>query len=430
MSSSAPVFYQVSLSLMEFFPVLRTGSANPFLKSLQLASATINYFIQIIKIIPGKSGIKIFPFAGSLWLLTWNILAGQCDIFSGSATITTPIPCNGSNAIVTMTASGGNTPYIFTFGSLPPVTTNSTSQTFEASSGTGYVWSIFSEGCSDITGTLDITQPDPIDAVFSGITSTCFNQSTGTATISAIGGTPPYLYSNDGINYDSSPLRTGLPAGNYTLFIMDSNACLYTISTEITSLSSLNPGAHNTDPITVCPNFNPSALIFTVPVSGGNPPYSYQWNLNGNPVAGAINPVYDPLNLLNPGTYVYNCTVMDECGQAENTSSKTITVVDEATITVSGGGAYCQNETVTLTAEVTGGTGTIIYQWQQSPDNISWTSISGANNPVFNPPTGTTGQIYYRVDLTVNGAACNDPNSNSQSVTVNPLPVTSSIYHR
>lgn len=373
--------------------------------------------------------IKSYSLILSLWLLAWSLLSGQCDIFTGSASITTPIPCNGSNAIVTIAASGGNTPYTFTFGPLPPVTTNITSQSFEVPAGSGYAWSVSSDGCTDITGTLDITEPDPFDAVISATTPTCFNQSTGTATISASGGTPQYLYSNDGINYDSSPLRTGLPAGNYTLFIMDSNACVYMIPVEVTSLSPLNPGAHNTDPITVCPNFNPGELIFNVPVSGGNPPYSYQWNLNGNPIDGATNSVYDPLNLLDPGTYVYNCTVNDECGQSENTPSKTITVVDEATITVSGGGDYCQNETVTLAAEVTGGTGTIIYQWQQSPDNISWTSISGANNPAFNPPTIVTGQIYYRVDLTVNGAACNDPNSDSQSVTVNPLPVTSAIYH-
>ena len=104
-------------------------------------------------------------------------------------------------------------------------------------------------------------------------------------------------------------------------------------------------------------------------------------------------------------------------------------MVDEASITVSGGGTFCQNEFVTLTTEVTGGTGTILYQWQESPDNSTWTNISGATNAVFNPPTNTAGLYYFRVDLTVNGAACNDALSNSQRVTVNPLPVTSAIYH-
>jgi hypothetical protein len=363
-----------------------------------------------------------------LWILSPNTISGQCDIFTGGASITS-ITCYGSNGIVTVTSSGGYTPYTFTFGALPPVTTNNTSQTFDVPSGTGYIWSIESDGCAMISGTLDLPQPDELNAVISSSTPSCFNQSTGTAVISASGGTPPYLYSEDGINYNSSPIMTGLPAGNHVFFIMDNNGCIGTVSVEIASLPSLNPGAHNNVSITVCPNYNPDVLTFTTPVTGGSAPYSYQWYLNGNPIAGASNSVYDPLNLLNSGIYTYYCTVSDGCGQAENTSAKIITVVDEASITISGGGTYCQNEFVTLTPEVTGGTGTIIYQWQESPDNSTWTSISGATNAVFNPPTNAAGQYYYRVDLTVNGAACNDSLSNSQTVTVNPLPVTSAIYH-
>jgi hypothetical protein len=328
-----------------------------------------------------------------------------------------------------MTASGGYTPYSYTFGTLYTVTTNSTSQSFDVPDGTGYSWSISSDGCTVISGIVDIPQPDAINSSVTATMPTCFNQSTGTATISAVGGTPPYLFSADGINYDNSPMIAGLPAGDRTLFIMDSNNCISMVTVEIASLSPLNPGAHNIIPITVCQNYNPDVLIFIIPPGGGSLPYSYQWYLNGNPVSGASASSYDPPNLLNSGTYVYYCMVSDGCGQTENTSAKTITVVDEAVITVSGGGTYCQNDFVTLTSEVTGGTGTILYQWQESPDNSSWTCISSATGNLFNPPTNTAGQNYYRVDLTVNGAACNDPLSNSQTVTINPLPVTSAIYH-
>ncbi len=364
-----------------------------------------------------------------LLLMSGGSLTGQCDIFTGSVSVTTPITCFGTSAVVTMAASGGYTPYTFTFGIIAPVITNNNSQTFEVPAGTGYSWSISSDGCATISGTLDINQPAELSASVSAITSSCYNRSTGTATISAEGGTPPYLFSADGINYDGSPIVTGLPAGNMTLFIMDSNHCISTVTVEIPSLLQLNPGAHNTVPITVCPNYNPDVLIFTTPPTGGSMPYSYQWYLNGNPVAGASASSYDPPNLLNPGTYVYHCTVSDGCGQTENTSAKTITVVEEAVITVSGGGTYCRNDFVTLTTEVAGGTGTILYQWQESPDNSSWTNISDATGNLFNPSTNIDGQTYYRVDLTVNGAACNDPSSNSQRVTVNPLPVTSAIYH-
>jgi hypothetical protein len=427
MSFCTLIFYQLSYDGKDYFHFLRSGNGNPHYQYSDL----ITYFC----IPTGKKlsrGIYIINFSLiiGLWLLSARSVSGQCDIFTGSASISSAIMCNGSNGIVTMSASGGYTPYTFTFGALPPVTTNSSSQTFEVPSGTDYSWSVVSDTCPIISGILDLLQPDEFNAVISASTPACFNQSTGTAIISASGGTPPYIYSEDGTNYDSSPLMTGLAAGNQTFFIMDSNGCISTVSVEITSLSPLSPGAHNNIPLTVCPNYNPDVLTFTTPVTGGIAPYSYQWYLNGNPIAGASSSFYDPLNLLTPGSYSYSCTVSDGCGQTENTSAKIITVVDEADITVSGGGTFCQNEFVTLTTVVTGGTGTILYQWQESQNNITWTSISGATNAIFNPPTNTAGIYYFRVDLTVNGAACNDPLSNSQRMTVNPLPVTSAIYHQ
>lgn len=290
---------------------------------------------------------------GSLFLMiSFGIVSGQCDTFTGSATLTTPAECPEDISIVTLTASGGNPPYTFSYGYHPPVITNETSHSFESTAGTGFSWGISTEDCPLISGTLDVPLPTP-----------------------------------------------------------------------------LNPGAHNTDPITVCQNYNPPELIFLIPASGGKPPYSYQWYQNGNPIDGATYQVHDPLNLLHSGTYTYYCSVTDGCGSSEITDPKIITVVDEAVITITGGGIYCQHDPVTLTSAVNGGTGTMIYQWQQSPDNITWTSIPGANNTTYNPPANNPGHDYYRVNLSVHGAACNDPRSNSQSVIINPIPVTSMILH-
>lgn len=45
-------------------------------------------------------------------------------------------------------------------------------------------------------------------------------------------------------------------------------------------------------------------------------------------------------------------------------------------------GAYA-GETVTLTAEVTGGEGTLSYQWQQSPDGSTWIDVPGGDAAAF-----------------------------------------------
>lgn len=427
MSFYTLIFYQVSYNGNNFFsfPGMEKRTF-----CFHFSGTITNFFIKKFSKLSGNFSAGSFLLISGLWLLSGSSLSGQCDIFTGSASITTAINCNGENATVTLTTSGGYTPYTVTFGAFPPVTSNNTSWSFVTPSGTGYPWSIASDGCTTLSGSLDVIEPPSINASVVVLTATCFNQATGTAVISAEGGAPPYLFSGDGINYDTSSLMTGLATGDHTFYIMDINGCIITVTAEITSLLPLSPGAHNTVPITVCPNYNPDVLIFTTPVTGGVAPYSYQWYSNGTPAAGATNSVYDPLNLLNSGTYSFYCTVSDGCGQVENTSAKIITVVEEATIAASGGGTFCQNDFVTLTSETTGGTGTILYQWQESPDNITWTSISGATSNAFNPPTGVAGQNRYRVDLTVNGAACNDPLSNSLTVTVNPLPVTSAIYHQ
>jgi hypothetical protein len=44
----------------------------------------------------------------------------------------------------------------------------------------------------------------------------------------------------------------------------------------------------------------------------------------------------------------------------------------------------------------TGGTGSIIYQWQNSTDNLNFISISGAGSAVFTPTTALTQTTYYR----------------------------------
>ncbi|HZL09206.1 MAG TPA: hypothetical protein VFC65_04355 [Prolixibacteraceae bacterium] len=82
-----------------------------------------------------------------------------------------------------------------------------------------------------------------------------------------------------------------------------------------------------------------------------------------------------------------------------------------------------------LTATATGGSGSFSYQWQSSPDNSAWTPISGANSPTYQPPVLIL-TICYRIVTTDTGSySCGTATSASVWITVNPLPITSLIYH-
>ena len=105
----------------------------------------------------------------------------------------------------------------------------------------------------------------------------------GEINLTAVGGTPGFTYSiNGGTTTQGSPNFNGLSAGNYAIEITDALGCVATGNESIANLG----GA-------VIDNINPSNESclgacdgsITVSVSGGNPPYSYQWfDDAGNPI--------------------------------------------------------------------------------------------------------------------------------------------------
>ena len=69
------------------------------------------------------------------------------------------------------------------------------------------------------------------------------------------------------------------------------------------------------------------------------------------------------------------------------------------------------------------------YQWQGSIDGVSWTDIDGAQSLSFSPPV-LTASTLYRISATDEGPLrCGTVFSYPVTIIVNPLPVTSAIYH-
>ena len=82
------------------------------------------------------------------------------------------------------------------------------------------------------------------------------------------------------------------------------------------------------------------------------------------------------------------------------------------------------------TTEATGGSGPpYSYQWQSSTDNVNWSDISGAQSLAYSPPA-LSETTWYRVAVTDEGSMrCGTSYSYPVTITVNPLPVTSAIFH-
>ncbi|KQS94335.1 T9SS type B sorting domain-containing protein [Chryseobacterium sp. Leaf394] len=116
------------------------------------------------------------------------------------------IVCPGQRAV--LDAGAGFTSYLWNTGA--------TTQTILAGEGNYYVDLTFN-GCvyrQNVTVTTSVLP-----------TITGINVTAGTATINVSGGTPPYLYSINGFDYQTSNIFTGLSRGPYKAYVKSADGC-------------------------------------------------------------------------------------------------------------------------------------------------------------------------------------------------------------
>ncbi|MFK7947280.1 MAG: gliding motility-associated C-terminal domain-containing protein, partial [Saprospiraceae bacterium] len=142
-----------------------------------------------------------------------------------SGTITTINPsCNGeADGSITVDAVGGTPSYTYFWAD---------GQTTQTASGlpigTYSVTITDAKGCTDSTsGTL--IEPNPLDASLVAIETSCNGIRDGRIlTDTVFGGTGPYSYSIDGVNYQPTDIIFfGLAGGNYDVSVQDANGCIY-----------------------------------------------------------------------------------------------------------------------------------------------------------------------------------------------------------
>lgn len=73
---------------------------------------------------------------------------------------------------------------------------------------------------------------------------------------------------------------------------------------------------------------NGSPLTFTVTVSTGTPPFSYQWKKDGTTIAGATSVTYSIAAVTSADVGVYTCAVTNKAGATlSDTAVFTITAI-------------------------------------------------------------------------------------------------------
>ncbi|MEZ4958595.1 MAG: gliding motility-associated C-terminal domain-containing protein [Saprospiraceae bacterium] len=87
-------------------------------------------------------------------------------------------------------------------------------------------------GCT-IEGTAGISEPPELVLSVNVVDVICHGDASGVIVFNAIGGTPPFEYSADGINFQPDPNVGNLLAGNYNAVVMDSRGCLFEVEDVI-----------------------------------------------------------------------------------------------------------------------------------------------------------------------------------------------------
>ena len=191
----------------------------------------------------------------------------------------TDTTCGGDDGTLTVSAATPYTPvsYYLYNGSNNFVVSGDSSTgyfTFYGLSADTYNVDVFDYGgCSGNTGTCIIKSSTDIDYGFYIIdNSNCASGNTGTIYVTGLTGNPPftYVWSTGAITTSIS----GLTSGTYSLTITDATGCSKTLPATISTVPTL--GIVNF--VNVSPTCFQNDGSVTVNISGGTPPYYYQFS--------------------------------------------------------------------------------------------------------------------------------------------------------
>ena len=347
-----------------------TGGTSPYTFNWSNGASTQN----ISNLASGTYTVTVTDANGCTANQSQSISQPSASLSASTAASQNVFCFGGVNGSVSLTVSGGTSPYSYNWSN------GATTQNVSAlTSGTYTVTVTDANGCTAIE-TQNITQPSASLSATSAVNNqvSCFGGANGSVNLTVSGGTAPYSYSwSNGANTEDI---NGLSAGNYTVTITDANGCTTVSNAAITqpsgSLSATISASQN-----VSCNSGSNGSVSVV-VTGGTSPYMYDWS-NG---ASTQN-----INNLNAGTYTITITDGNGCTTIQTATvtqpSAALSATSSANQNVSCYGGV--NGAITL--NVSGGTAPYSYNWSNGAtiQNIS-NLIAGTYSVTVTDANGCT----------------------------------------
>ena len=416
-------------------------------------------------IIPSREGPGVGFFkllgAGCLLLVGSSAFGQTCTITS----VHNDVSCYGeSTGTINITITGGSEPYAFAWTG--PGTFSSTNQNISGLSAGTYTVTVTGAGGS-CTGTASviISQPDhPLTIVTQPSDQTdCYGNTVEfNIAVEFVSGNATYQWQSkppagsfsDMTGETSSSLTAheigvnGLNTDDTEYRVIVTDDCgSVTSESALLNINSVT-GMTGRVNFTICDGEGTSYEVSTDgPVTG------YQWSFNdgtgwnaitdGGAYSGTTTQQLTISNATSAETGGYRVSVTyvtlnqppeySTCVITTFTRNRNLTVLPPVLPpVVTADQAFCNAgipEPLTATAAIGGSGPPYSYQWQISTDNEYWSDIAGEQNLNYSPPPLIT-TTWFRVAVTDEGTLrCGTAYSYPVTITVNPLPVTSAIYH-
>lgn len=327
-------------------PTLFVWSPPTFLSNTNTADPVIgyptgpmNYTVYLIDTVGGCSDSTDVSLIFGGWTTTQPIINAI------------PANCGVTDGKIIITPNGGISPYQFS------INNGATWNAFNIFPGlaTGdYDVSILDGAGCRYDETVNVSHPNL--PVFNAITPTnplCNGDMNGQLVVAASGGTLPFQYSPNGVLYGGSNILSGLPAGNFTVYLKDAMGCVITQAASLTDpallqITGVTPTA------ALCKDDCNGRVLINATGGTGALQYSINGGTNFVPGANFTNLCADPL---------MNIVVRDANGCIANTTTS-VTEPPLLSMTFNKSNVIC-NAACNGTASVlpVGGTGTMTYQW-------------------------------------------------------------------
>jgi hypothetical protein len=248
---------------------------------------------------------------------------------------------NLSDGSVEVSANGGSVPYQYAWSA------GSGNQINNGLIAGTYTVTISDDNGCDTILTSTVDQPDSISITISGTDLLCNNDSTGTASAMATGGTGTlvYTWSNNETGMNISPLSSG----SYTVTVSDANGCANDASITLSEPTVLSA---STDVLfePLC-NGDETGIIMATG-DGGTLPYTIAWSNADTTFT---------INDLGAGNF--SATITDSNGCSISTAD-TINQPDALSLVFDVTNAICSYDTNgSMEAAVDGGTSPFAYTW-------------------------------------------------------------------